>query len=126
MNISKPLVGEFPPYFGRYISLTPDVILPFISEQRSRFLALLDEIPREKRNYSYAPNKWTLKQSIIHVVETEKIFAYRSLALSRRENQALLGFDQDEYVANHNSDHLNWDYVRTDFEKNERINHSSI
>ena len=107
----RPSVGEFPPYFSRYIDKCPDDILSFLEIQSEIFSKLLKDIPDNKWDYSYAPGKWTLKQSIIHVNETERIFSYRSLALSRKEKNDLPGFDQDQYVENHDSSHLNAQYV---------------
>ena len=115
--LTKPESGQFPSYFSRYIDKCPDDILPFLTEQTKSFVTLLEQIPEEKWDYAYAEGKWTLKQSIIHLIETERIFAYRSLVLSRKETQNLPGFDQDEYVSNHDSTHLTSDYVIEDFKR---------
>jgi len=119
--ISKPKAGTFPDYFTGYISLAPDEVIPYLETQRDIFLELLSSIPADKINYQYAPGKWTLKQSIIHVIESERVFAYRSLAISRKESQNLPGFDQDEYVDNHDSSHLTWNYILEDFEKTRNL-----
>jgi len=113
--LSKPSSDRFPSYFARYIDKCPDDILPFLSSQESSFKTFLESIPEEKWDYAYAPGKWTLKQSIVHLIETEKIFAYRSLAISRKESGNLPGFDQDLYVSNFDSSHLDHHYVIKDF-----------
>jgi len=114
--LSKPVTGEYPEYYNTYIKLVPEDVLPFIKVQKNRFLDLLNQIPAEKYDFAYAPGKWTLKQSIIHVIETERVFAYRALALSRGDSASLSSFNQDEYVENHDSSHLSWDYVTQDFD----------
>jgi hypothetical protein len=117
----KPQVGEFSPYFSKYIDKCPDDILPFLASQLNDFSTLLRNIPANKWDYSYGPGKWTLKQSIIHIIETERIFCYRSLALSRKENTSLPGFDQDLYVENHDSSHLSSQYIIKDFIKTRKL-----
>jgi len=114
--LSKPIAGQYPEYYNTYVKLVPDEIIPFLKEQRNRFLDQLKAIPAEKHDYAYAEGKWTLKQSVIHVIETERIFAYRSLSFSRGEKNSLSSFDQDAYVENHDSSHLSWDYVCNDFQ----------
>lgn len=114
--LKKPMTGDYPDYYKAYIDLVPDDILPFLKTQKTRFLDLLDRIPIEKREYAYAQGKWTLKQSIIHVIEVERIFAYRSLTFSRFDPTVLASFDQDDYVSKHDSKHLDWEFVRKDFE----------
>ena len=113
----RPQHGEFPPYFSKYIDKCPDDILSYLTIQSETFSKLLKDIPDSKWEYAYAPEKWTLKQSIIHINETERIFSYRSLALSRKEKNDLPGFNQDQYVEDHDSSHLDAQYVIEDFIK---------
>jgi hypothetical protein len=65
-------------------------------------------IPAEKVNYAYAEGKWTIKQMLQHVIDTERIFAYRALAIARKEPASLLGFDENEYAKNGTAAHRNW------------------
>ena len=72
-------------------------------------------IPAEKVNYAYAEDKWTIKQMLQHVIDTERIFAYRALSIARKEPAALLGFDENEYAKNGTGDNRNWKDMLTEW-----------
>lgn len=69
------------------------------------FEAFYKSIPTEKWNYAYAENKWTVKEVLAHVIDSERVFQYRALRFARNDNTDLPGFDQDIFVAAGNSDH---------------------
>lgn len=90
----------YPPFHAGYVSLMKDQdIVSKLHSQRNSFLELIDSIPEDKGNYAYAPGKWTIKQVIQHIIDAERIFAFRLLAMSRGELQPIPGFEQDDYVA---------------------------
>lgn len=103
--ISKPQPGEYSPYAENYISLAAahDNIIKLLEdllESNSTFYMLL---PPEKAAYAYAPDKWTIKQVLGHIIDTERIFAFRALCVARGEKGNLPGFEQDDYEANSTS-----------------------
>jgi uncharacterized damage-inducible protein DinB len=61
---------------------------------------MLNALPAGKGDYSYAPGKWTIKEALSHIIEAERIFAYRALCISRGEQQNLPGFEENDYVIN--------------------------
>lgn len=94
---------EYAPYFEQYIKLVAKeskTILENLEESQNEFNSLLRNLPIEKQNYAYAPGKWTLKQLIQHIIDTERIFIYRALCFARNDKTSLPGFDQDTFVAN--------------------------
>jgi hypothetical protein len=96
---TRPQATEYAPYYGKYISLVPDGdILALLEEQLRRTTALLASVSEEKADYRYAPEKWTVKQVVGHVTDTERIFAYRALRISRNDTTPIEGFEQDDYV----------------------------
>jgi len=66
-------------------------------------LVFFATIPLEKWNYSYDVGKWTLKESWLHVIDAERVFAYRALRIGRGDETPLAGFNQDDYVPNSNA-----------------------
>jgi len=114
--IPKPKQGDCNPYFWTYINKCPKGdIMQFLIDQKEEFLNLLKTIPADKLEYSYAEGKWTLKQSIVHVIETERIFAFRALAASRGDEENIPGFDQDIYIANNDVSHISHQLLLDDF-----------
>ncbi|MGZ5243849.1 MAG: DinB family protein [Bacteroidia bacterium] len=103
--MQKPQQGTYPAYYEPYLALIQsDDILLGLEEQLLKTRSLLTEIPIEKESYRYAEGKWSVKEVVGHMIDTERIMAYRVLAISRGEKQSLPGFNEDEYVANSNFD----------------------
>ena len=101
MVISRPQAGENAPYYDRYISLVPGSdILTTLEEQRRGTLILLSGRDEAEGDFRYAPDKWTAKEVIGHVCDTERIFAYRALRIARGDRTPMEAFEQDDYVRN--------------------------
>jgi uncharacterized damage-inducible protein DinB len=100
-HIARPEPGEYAPYYERYISLiTGTDILGTLDSQRRQMLLLLSGRDENEGDYRYAPQKWTVKELLGHVCDTERIFAYRMLRISRADRTPIEGFEQDDYVRN--------------------------
>lgn len=99
MYLHKPKEGEFNPYFGRYIGVTPegDPVL-LLQEQERDLLALYGALNEEQSMYKYEEGKWSLKELLGHIADTERIMSYRMLCAARGDKTPLPGFDQDIYV----------------------------
>ncbi|RCH53796.1 DinB family protein [Mucilaginibacter hurinus] len=98
--ITKPQPGEYAiPLPGNYLELINDNedILTALEQQRDTSYSLFSSLTESQANSSYAEGKWTVKEMLGHLIDTERIFAYRALCFSR-EQQDLPGFDQDVYV----------------------------
>ena len=97
--IARPEADEYAPYYGRYISLVgePDV-LAALRKQTSETCALLKGLSEEKSEYRYAPEKWSVKEVLGHITDTERIMTYRALRFSRNDRTPIEGFEQDDYV----------------------------
>jgi len=105
MSILKPNLETAPEYFKRYISLCQedDLIDAFNNSELETTNLFKTFIELEKENYSYQETKWTVKEVLVHIIECERIFAYRALRFSRRDATALMGFDENEYIPNSNT-----------------------
>lgn len=90
---------EYNPYYQTYINKTTDFPLKLgLPANFEKVLYFLNSIPLEKHEYRYAPEKWTIKEVVQHMMDTERIFAYRALRIARLDQTPLPGFDQDQYV----------------------------
>jgi uncharacterized damage-inducible protein DinB len=95
----KPNKGDYPEYAQKYIDLIEGDDIIWILHQTSKEMSdVINSFPQSKGDYSYAEGKWTVKQVIGHLSDTDRIFAYRALAIARNETQPLPSFDQDLYV----------------------------
>ena len=99
--ISRPLLDEYAPYYHTYVGKLPaeGELLPLLREQPAALRHLLIGFTDAEAGQPTAPGKWSIKQIVAHMIDTERVFAYRALAFARGEQQPLPGFDQDEYVA---------------------------
>ena len=99
--ITKPKEGEFPPYANMYIRLLPDDGL-LLKHLEDNFIAARElnlSLDEEKLNYRYAKNKWTIREILVHIIDDERIYAYRALRFARNDKTELPGFEQDAYVS---------------------------
>jgi len=98
-SLSRPQPGEYAPYYDRYISLVQgNDILAALDEQRRQMLLLLSGRTEEEGNFRYASDKWSLKEVVGHLNDSERVFAYRALRIARNDSTPMEGFEQDDYV----------------------------
>jgi hypothetical protein len=101
LTIARPEPGEYAPYYDRYISLVSGSdILGTLDAERRRMLLLLSGRDENDGDIRYAPDKWSAKEVLGHVCDTERILAYRALRISRSDRTPIEGFEQDDYVKN--------------------------
>ncbi|QHT65925.1 DinB family protein [Rhodocytophaga rosea] len=101
----KPTPEEYSQsvYTSRYVNLvTGDDVLAELKRGLTNMQTLFSSFSEDQWNYRYAPGKWTLKELLAHMIDTERIMAYRALCIARGEKQALPGFDEETYAANGN------------------------
>ena len=97
----RPQTGEYAAYYEKYVSLISATdIVSALEGQRLAMTQLLGARSEREGNFRYAPDKWTLKEVIGHVADTERVFAYRSLRIARADQTPIEGFEQDDYVRN--------------------------
>jgi hypothetical protein len=96
---TKPALGDYPPYAERYISLiTGADILDTLETHLKQTRTLFSGRSERDGNFRYAPDKWTVKEVVGHITDSERIFAYRALRIARGDQTPLGGFEQDDYV----------------------------
>ncbi|MEK0422624.1 MAG: hypothetical protein RLZ95_534 [Bacteroidota bacterium] len=112
----RPSATEYGSFYQTYINYTSGKDYSILVQQyHDRITESWAAIPAEKANYAYAEGKWTIKQMFQHVIDTERIFAYRALAIARKEPGALLGFDENEYAKNGTASNRNWKDMLTEW-----------
>lgn len=106
MSLARPDAHEFAPYYGTYIDAASHAVgelaggaLPdLLTIQTVGLRNLLSGVDDGFARRAYAPGKWTLLESLLHVADTERVFSYRMLSIGRGDPSALPGFDQDAWV----------------------------
>ncbi len=94
-----PAPDEYGPYWSRYISLVDDAdILSVLRSGLAETLSLMSAAGEARAGYCYSPGKWSVRQVIGHLIDTERIWSYRALRIARNDQTPLAGFEQDEYV----------------------------
>lgn len=95
--------NEYSTYFEHYIKLVSKEeksIIENLDFSQKEFDDLLRNLPEEKHSFSYAKGKWTMKEMIQHIIDTERVFCYRALCFARNDKTFLPGFDQDLFADN--------------------------
>ena len=92
---------EYGSFYRHYLSLVPpDITLrTALDDSEDQLVDYLSEVTPEQEDYAYAEDKWTVKQALQHLIDSERIFAYRALRLGRHDAAPLVGFEQNDYVA---------------------------
>ncbi len=105
-KISKPAAGDFAPYASMYIDLLPDDgrVLEHLKNAFEEVRRLVSSLPEGRLVYRYAPGKWSIKEILVHIVDDERIYAYRALRFARGDRAELPGFEQDDYARTSGAD----------------------
>ncbi|MBB6108064.1 DinB superfamily protein [Mucilaginibacter lappiensis] len=123
--IPPPQPGEYPPYTIMYIKLLPTdgLILKHLQDNFDMVKQLVYSLPEDVLYHRYAPGKWSIKETLVHVIDDERIFAYRALRFARNEKNNLIGFDQDSYALYSEADSRSLDNI---FEEYEAVRRATI
>src|ERR1700674_442287 len=99
--VSRPEAGEYASFYERYVALiTGNDIVATLEAQRLQMVQLFAARSERDGNFRYAPDKWTVKEVLGHLSDTERIFAYRAMRIARADQTPIEGFEQDDYVRN--------------------------
>lgn len=100
MTVKALNSSEYLDYFKHFLSLVPkdETIINSLESVYNKHLDFFLSIPLNKLEYRYKENKWTIKELISHLIDTERIFNYRALRISRRDKTPMAGFNENDYV----------------------------
>ncbi len=125
--MNRPETHEFAPYYNTYISLIEDnAVLPVLDAQTAEIRSIFSGVPEEKGTYAYAEGKWTIKELLSHLIDGERIFAYRILRISRGDKTPIEGFEQDDYIETSNANNRSFSDLLDEFEHERRANLSLV
>lgn len=113
----RPLPTTFPSYFNTYIKLVPEHnVMDALNNNTQKAETFFNLISEKQSLYKYADGKWTIKEILQHVIDTERIFTYRALAISRADTAILPSFDENKYAANSLANQRNWKDLNEEFQ----------
>lgn len=102
--MTKPILDSVPPFYKGYVENVKDMdVLEALSESLSSTLAVVQSIPDNLGDYRYAEGKWSIKELLNHMMDAERIFAYRALCFSRNDKTPLPGFEENDYAPQANA-----------------------
>lgn len=97
---ARPLPSDYPEYYHRYVeAITDDDVLDVLADQVDELLKMFDGMDDARTLYRYADGKWSVREVLGHLLDSERIFGMRALCIARGEQQSLPGFDENTYVA---------------------------
>jgi len=118
MIITKPNMEDVPVFYRSYVDTAEESdMIEALKQSCIDTLELYRSIPPEKHNYSYKKEKWTVKELLSHLIDGERVFAYRSLRFSRKDPTPLAGFEENEYVPNSNAPNRSMESLLSEFEQ---------
>lgn len=95
----KPDVSKIPEFYQRYVkAVNSDELIPALKSGRDKILTFLTSVPDSKEDFRYADGKWSVKEVINHMMDAERVFAYRALTFSRNDSTELPGFDENSWA----------------------------
>lgn len=112
----RPELARVAPFYHNYIRQVPHSdLLKALKELGDNFITQMENMPSAKYDHAYAEGKWTLKELFQHVIDTERILAYRALCIARKEIQSLPGFEEKDYAANSKASNRKWNDMLEEF-----------
>jgi hypothetical protein len=116
VTLERPPASEYAPYQAGYVASVPDGdIFEILARQAESFPAFLRSFGEDRGNHRYAPGKWTVKELVGHINDSERVFAYRALRFARGDATPLPSFEQDDYVSSGNFNARSLDSLATEF-----------
>jgi uncharacterized damage-inducible protein DinB len=100
MNQKDIQINEFGEFYKTYINQVSNeyTLIEELEISLHRFIKFVQDIPMDKFDYSYAEGKWTIKDIIQHIIDAERVFAYRALRFARNDSTELPGYEEDDFA----------------------------
>jgi len=112
----RPDLSRVPQFYHNYVNHVPqDELIDAFNTETPVFIHFLENIPPDKYDYRYADNKWTIKEVLQHIIDAERVFAYRALRFARKDPTSLPGFDENLFADNAKASARNWNDLVEEF-----------
>lgn len=99
--MERPSTDEYHPNYQKYFDLVPAGDYRELLRQNSTdTVAFFERLPQDKHDFRYAPGKWSIKELLLHLIDTERVFAYRALAAARGDETPVYRMDEELYASN--------------------------
>jgi hypothetical protein len=103
-------------FYQRYLNaVTEKDVIKALKKNTRDFKKFLEKIPKKKIDFAYADGKWSIRQLLQHIIDAERVFAYRALSFSRKDPALLPGFDENDWATNAPATNRKWDDLVTEF-----------
>ncbi|HNP23185.1 MAG TPA: DinB family protein [Panacibacter sp.] len=114
--MARPLPTDSASFYHKYIGYVQgESVKETIANHSSVIEQFYSSLPEAKENYAYAEGKWTLKDLLLHVIDAERVFVYRTLRIARKDKTPLAGFDENEYAANSFAEERSFQSLKDEF-----------
>lgn len=113
----QPTLNEYAPFYQTYINQIQSYfsVAEALNASHGQLKDFLLDLPEKDALLSYAPSKWTIKEIVQHLTDTERIMSYRALCIARGETASLPGFDENAYAATSGANHRRWEHLVEEF-----------
>jgi uncharacterized damage-inducible protein DinB len=116
LMLQRPTENEYPEYYQPYIKQVPNgELIQILQENLLAVITLFKGLTEEETNLRYAPGKWSVKEVLGHIIDTERIMTYRLLRVSRGDQTSLPGFNETDYVQAAQTHNLSMESILEDF-----------
>jgi uncharacterized damage-inducible protein DinB len=113
---NRPSSQEYAEYYGKYVQYAPEEDIASALETQSHYtLDVFDSFTDDQAGRLRGTTKWTLKETLGHLIDAERVFAYRAMRIARGDKTPLPGFEQDDYIAGGNFNERDWDNLIAEY-----------
>lgn len=114
--MARPATTEYASFYNNYINKTNvNSVQELIATYANTLNNFFNSLPEEKADFAYAENKWTVKDLLQHIIDTERIFTYRALRFARKDTTPVAGFEENEYALNANASNRTLEELKDEF-----------